>query len=112
MPLFDARLGNILCFKYPRVVGIDNCVKYKDMSLQVPPVEDRYHFVRAGVMVHEHGNERMYVHHGKRRLGRYDREDRLKNKGAKSRPRTRIGRGPRSFTSPSSGYALFSFPAA
>ena len=111
VPLFDARLDDILCLKYPGVVGNDNCVRYKGMSLQIPPVEDRYHFVRAGVMVHEHGDERMSVCHGKRRLGRYDKEGRLKNKGGKSRPRTRIG-GPRSFTSASSGYALLSFLTA
>ena len=111
VPLLDAKLDDILCLKCPRVVGNDNCVRYKGMSLQTPPIEDRYHFVRAGVIVHERGDGRMSVYHGKRRLGRYDKEGRLKNKGGKSRPRTRI-RGPRSFTSASSGYALLSFLTA
>ena len=35
VPLFDARLDDILCLKYPRVVGNDNCVRYKGMSLQI-----------------------------------------------------------------------------
>ena len=44
------------------------------MSLQVPPVKDRYHFVRAKVIVHEYGDGRMaVVHEGRRKLGVYDR---------------------------------------
>ena len=105
VPLLDAKLDDILCLKHRRVVGNDNCVRYKGMSLQIPPVEDRYHFVRAKVVVHEHSDGSMSVYHGKRRLGRYDCEGRLKNKGGISRPRTQI-RNSRSFTSPSSGYAL------
>ena len=105
VPLLDARLDDILCLKYPRVVGNDNCVRYKGMSLQIPAVEDRYHFVRARVMVHEHGDGSISVYHGKRKLGKYDREGRLKNKGGVSRPKVNVGKH-RSFISPSSGYAL------
>ena len=78
------------------------------MSLQIPPVEDPYHFVKAKVMVHKHGDGRMSVYHGKRRLGRYAKEGRLKNKEGESGPRTRIGSS-RSFTSASSGYSCFRF---
>ena len=98
VPLLDANLEDILCLRHRRVVGNDNCVRYRGMSLQIPPVKDRYHFVRARVVVHEYCDGSMSVYHGKRRLGRYDSEGRLKNKGGKSRPRTRI-RGSRSFTS-------------
>ncbi len=104
VPLFDARLDDILCLKHRRVVGNDNCVRYKGMSLQIPPVKDRHHFVKAKVMVHEHSDGSMSVYHGKRRLGRYDKEGRLKNKGGRSRPRTWI-MGSRSFTSVSQGVA-------
>ena len=45
VPLLDAKLDDILCLKYPRVVGNDNCVRYKGMSLQIPAVEDRDHKV-------------------------------------------------------------------
>ena len=79
VPLFDARLDDILCLKYPRIVGNDNRVRYKGMSLQIPLVEDRYHFVRAKVMVHEHGDGRMLpIYHGKRRLGKYDKGRQVK----------------------------------
>ena len=48
------------------------------MGLQIPPVGDRAHFVRAEVMVHEYEDGRMaVVHEGKRRLGFYDREGNL-----------------------------------
>ena len=71
----------------------NNCVKYKGMSLQIPPVEDSYHFVRAGVMVHEHGDERVSVYHGKLRLGRYDREGRLKKQRRKEQTENPDRRG-------------------
>lgn len=105
VPLLGAELDDILCLKRRRVVGNDNCVSCRGMRLQIPPVADRYHFVRAKVMVHEHSDGSMSIYHGKRRVGSYDSEGRLKNEGEKSRPRTWI-RGSRSFTSPSSGYAL------
>ena len=105
VPLFDVKLDDILCLKHRRVVGNDNCVRYKGMSLQIPPVKDRHHFVRAKVMVHEYGDGSMSVYHGKRKVGSYDSCGRLKNEGGINRPRTQIG-GHRSFTSPSSGYAL------
>lgn len=105
VPLLGVGLDEILCLKHRRVVGNDNCVSYKGMRLQIPQVKGRYHFVRAKVEVHEYSDGSMSIYHGKRRVGSYDSEGRLKNKGGKSRPRTCI-RGSRSFTSPSSGYAL------
>ena len=73
VPLLGVGLDDILCLKHRRVVGNDNCVRYKGMSLQVPPVGDRAHFVRAKVMVHEYEDGRMaVVHEGKRKLGVYD----------------------------------------
>ena len=71
-------LDEVLCLKHRRVVGNDNCVSYKGMRLQVPPVEDRYHFVRAKVEVREYGDGSMAIYHGKRRVGSYDSEGRLK----------------------------------
>ena len=105
VPLFDAGVDDILCLKHPRVVGNDNCVRYGGKSLQIPAVKDRYHFVRAKVMVHEYCDGGMAIYHGKRRVGSYDSEGRLKKEGGVSGPRIRIG-GHRSFTSASSGCAL------
>lgn len=78
VPLLSVGLEDILCLKHKRVVGNDNCVRYKGMSLQIPPVGDRAHFVRAKVMVHEYEDGTMgVVHGGKRKLGVYDGEGNL-----------------------------------
>ena len=78
VPLLGVGLEDILCLKHQRVVGNDNCVKYKGMSLQIPPVGDRAHFVRAKMVVHEYEDGSMaVVHEGKRRLGFYNREGNL-----------------------------------
>ena len=108
VPLLGVNLDNILCLKNPRVVGNDNCVNYKGMKLQIPPVKDRYHFVRANVMVHEYDDGRMAVYHGKRRVGSYDRVGRLSKGRRANRESIQIGGhvGDPSFTSASSGYAL------
>lgn len=104
MPLLGVSLENILCLKNPRVVGNDNCVSYRGLRLQIPPVEDRYHFVRARVMVHEYSDGSMAIYHGKRRVGSYDSEGRLKTEGEVSKAKARMG-GHRSFTSASKGVA-------
>ena len=54
VPLLGVGLDDILCLKHQRVVGNDNCVRYGGMSLQIPAVGDRAHFVRAKVVVHEY----------------------------------------------------------
>ena len=77
VPLLGVDLDDILCLKHQRVVGNDNCVSYKGKRLQIPPVKDRYHFVKAKVLVHEYFDGRMSVHHGKRKVGSYDSEGRL-----------------------------------
>ena len=77
VPLLDVDLDEILCLKHRRVVGNDNCVSYKGMRLQIPPVEDRHHFVRAKVEVREYGDGSMAIYHGRRSVGSYDREGNL-----------------------------------
>ena len=41
VPLLGVSLENMLCLKNPRVVDNDNCVSYKGINLQIPPVEER-----------------------------------------------------------------------
>ena len=102
----EVNLDDILCMKEQRVVGNDNCVSYKGICLQIPPVSDRNHFVRARVMVHEHSDGRMSVFHGSDRLGIYDCEGVLLTRrceeGKKRSGKTRRRR----FTSASPGSAL------
>ena len=67
-------------------MGNDNCGGYKGKKFQIPSVSDRVHFVRAKVMVHEYEDGRMSVlREGKRKLGVYDREGKLLERGEEKR---------------------------
>jgi len=70
-------LADILCLQEDRVVGRDNCVAYKRLSLQIPPDRHRHHYVRAKVRVHEYSDGRLAVFHGPRCLARYHADGRL-----------------------------------
>ena len=86
VPLLGVGVDDILCLKHQRVVGNDNCVRYKGMSLQIPAAGDRAHFVRAKVVVHEYCDGKMaVVHDGKRKLGVYDRDGNLVEKAEEIR---------------------------
>jgi transposase len=64
--------GQILCIQEERRVGNDNTVKWRRLSLQIPPSPLRPHFVRATVRVHEYPDGRLAVFHGPHRLADYD----------------------------------------
>jgi transposase len=66
----------ILCIQDDRVVGNDNTVKWKRLSLQIPPSPLRPHFVRTKVRVHEYPDGRLAVFWGPHRLADYDAEGR------------------------------------
>jgi hypothetical protein len=48
------RVRDILCIQEERRVGNDNTVKWRGLTLQIPPSPLRAHFVRATVRVHEY----------------------------------------------------------
>ena len=62
---------DILCVQEERVVGNDNCVRYRGLSLQIPPSPVRPHFVKAKVRVHDYPDGTLAVFHGPRCLARY-----------------------------------------
>ena len=62
----------ILCVQEERTVGNDNTVKWRRMSLQLPPSRLRQHFVRASVRVHEYPDGSVSVFWGPHRLADYD----------------------------------------
>lgn len=66
----------ILCVQDERVVGNDNTVKWKQLSLQIPPSPLRPHFVRTKVRVHEYPDGTLAVFLGPHRLADYDAEGR------------------------------------
>jgi len=69
--------GEILCLQEERRVGNDNTVKWRRLSLQIPPSPLRPHFVRATVRVHEYPDGRLAIFHGPHRLADYDPQGNL-----------------------------------
>jgi transposase len=62
----------ILCVQEDRTVGNDNTVKWRNMSLQLPPSRLRPHFVKANVRVHEYPDGQLAVFLGPHRLADYE----------------------------------------
>jgi hypothetical protein len=61
-----------LCVQEERRVGNDNTVKWRKLSLQLPPSRLRPHFVKATVRVHEYPDGTLAVFWGPHRLADYD----------------------------------------
>ncbi len=68
---FTGNPAEILCRQEERVVGNDNTVRYKGLSLQIPADRHRHHYVKARVRVHEYPDRTLAVFHGPRCLARY-----------------------------------------
>lgn len=62
----------ILCVHDERTVGADNTVKWRNLSLQLPPSRLRPHFVRAAVRVHEYPDGTISIFWGPHRLADFD----------------------------------------
>ena len=62
----------VLCLQEERRVGNDNTVKWRGLTLQIPPSPWRAHFVRTIVRIHEYPDGRLAVFHGPHRLAEYD----------------------------------------
>jgi transposase len=67
----------ILCIQEDRTVGNDNTVKWRRLSLQLPPSRLRPHFVKATVRVHEYPDGQLAVFWGPHRLADYDEKGTL-----------------------------------
>ena len=75
---FAGALEDILCVQEERVVGNDNTVRYKRLTLQIPEDRHRHHYVRARVRVHEYPDHTLALFHGPRRLAAYHADGTLK----------------------------------
>ncbi len=64
-------LGDILCERFERTVGNDNCVRFDALSLQIPADRHRAHYVKAKVNIHRYGDGTLAIFHGPRCLARY-----------------------------------------
>ena len=64
-------LDQILCERHERTVGADNCVRFRNRVLQIPPDRYRCHYVKARVRVRYYPDRSITIHHGPRELARY-----------------------------------------
>jgi transposase len=67
-PLYDFALDEVLCIQEERVVSNDNTVKYKNSTLQIIPGNNRLHYVKSKVRIHEYQDKSLAIFHGPRRL--------------------------------------------
>ncbi len=80
---FAGKLEDILCVQEERIVGNDNTVRYKRLSLQIPEDKHRHHYVKAKVRVHEYPNGHLAIFHGPRRLAEYGPDGICKDKAGR-----------------------------
>ena len=66
-----APLDDILCERFERTVGNDNCVSFETMKLQIPAARHRCHYVKANVVVLRRTDGSLAVLHGPRKLAEY-----------------------------------------
>jgi Helix-turn-helix domain len=81
MPVAGFDVANVLCIQADRVVGADNTVSYKKMTLQIPPSPHRHHYVKTHVRVHHYPDDSLAIFHGPREIGRYHAGGALKGEG-------------------------------
>lgn len=72
-----AGLAEILCIEEERVVGRDNTVAYRGITLQLPESRARAHYVKARVKVREYPGGALAIFHGPRLLARYTAQGEL-----------------------------------
>jgi transposase len=81
VPWTGANLDDVLCEHHERTVGNDNCIRFENRSLQIPPDPCRCHYVRARVRVHRYPNGSLAIFYGPRKLANYDASGNLLKPG-------------------------------
>jgi transposase len=66
-------LANIFCVKEERIVKSDNTIHFNNLVLQIPKNENRNHFVRATVAVHQHLNDDISLFFGPMCIGKFNK---------------------------------------
>ena len=64
-------LEDILCERFERTVGNDNCVSFEGLKLQIPADRHRCHYVKTKVAVIRRIDGSLAVLHGPRKLAEY-----------------------------------------
>lgn len=65
-------LEDILCERFERQVGPDNCVSFEGKKLQIPADRHRCHYVKAKVAVLRRTDGSLAIYHGPRKLAEYE----------------------------------------
>lgn len=65
-------LEDILCERFERTVGNDNCVSFDGLKLQIPADRYRCHYVKAKVVVLRRTDGALAIMHGPRKLAEYE----------------------------------------
>ena len=65
-------MAGIMLRQDDRVVGNDNTVRYKGLTLQIPADRHRHHYAKATVRFDEYPDASLAVLHGLRCLARFD----------------------------------------
>lgn len=73
-------LFEVLCERYDRVVGKDNCVHFEGLLLQIPANEYRMNYVKVKVEVRRYWDRSLGIYHGPRLLATYGTEGQLMKK--------------------------------
>ena len=71
VPWIGPPLQDLLCERFERTVGNDNCVSFETMKLQIPADRHRCHYVKARVSVLRRTDGTLAVMHGPRTLAQY-----------------------------------------
>ena len=76
VPWIGGSLDDILCEQYERVVGADNCVRFENLSLQIPADRHRCNYVKTRVRVNRYASGALALFHGPRGLAYFTPEGR------------------------------------
>jgi hypothetical protein len=79
IPWVGSNLDDILCEQHERVVRPDNCVSFEGKTLQIPPNQYRFHYVKVTVRIHRYPDQSLAIFHGPRKLADYDEQGNLKD---------------------------------
>jgi transposase len=77
VPWIGGNLDDVLCQRYSRTVGRDNCVSFEGLILQIPADLYRCNYIKAKVGIHRYLDGTLAIFHGPRRLADYDQEGNL-----------------------------------
>lgn len=77
IPWLGGRLDDILCERYERTVGNDNCVSFEGIKLQIPADRHRCHYVKAKVVVLRRLDQSLAIIYGPRLLAEYNAQGQL-----------------------------------